>query len=81
MHVFSFSGLPREKRREGTVGCGHLAELPARRRDAPVEAPIDHHDVTTIMGMLGDIRNEVIKIRRLLEEDDGEEEANETNDT
>jgi hypothetical protein len=33
------------------------------------------------MGMLDDIRDEVIKIRRLLEDDDGEEEADEANDT
>ena len=37
--------------------------------------PIDHQDVTTIVGLLGDIREDVGIIRRLLEEeDDGEEE-------
>jgi len=41
---------------------------------APVEPPISHGDVTTIMGLLGDIRDEVAAIRRLLTEDDGEEE-------
>lgn len=39
-----------------------------------MEPPILHRDVTTIMGMLGDIRADVGAIRRLLEEDDGEEE-------
>jgi hypothetical protein len=33
-----------------------------------------HRDVTTITGLLADIRDEVIRIRELLEEDDGEEE-------
>ena len=33
-----------------------------------------HEDVTTIMALLGDIRDEARQIRQLLEEDDGEEE-------
>jgi hypothetical protein len=37
--------------------------------------PIDEGDVTTIMGTLGDIREDVNSINRLLEDDDGEEEA------
>lgn len=41
---------------------------------APVEPPISHGDVTTIMGLLGDIKRDVQRIRILLEEDDGEEE-------
>ena len=45
------------------------------RNDSSIEPPFDHHDVTTIMGLLGDIREDVGIIRRLLEEeDDGEEE-------
>jgi hypothetical protein len=40
-----------------------------------VEPPIDHRDVTTIMGLLGDIQRDVAQIRRLLEDDDGQEEA------
>jgi hypothetical protein len=40
-----------------------------------VESPIGHQDVTTIMRMLGDIQEDVRAIRDLLEEDDGEEEA------
>jgi hypothetical protein len=75
MHVFSFSGLPREKRREGNVGCGHLAEPPARRHDASVEPPIDHRDVTTILGLIVDIRDDVAEIRRLLGDENGEEDA------
>ena len=39
-----------------------------------MEAPIGHGDVTTIMRLLGDIHHDVARIRRLLEEDDGEEE-------
>ena len=39
-----------------------------------MEPPIDHRDVTTIMMLLGDIHDELRKIRRLLEDDDGEEE-------
>ncbi len=42
---------------------------------APLETPIEHRDVTTIMGLLGDIQHDVARIRHLLEEDDdGEEE-------
>jgi hypothetical protein len=39
-----------------------------------VESPIDHRDVTTIMGLLGDLREDVRAIRLHLEEDNGEEE-------
>ena len=35
---------------------------------------IDEHDLTTIMSMLGDIREDVDVIRTLSEDDDGEEE-------
>jgi hypothetical protein len=42
---------------------------------AALEPPIDHHDVTTIMGLLGDIQHDVAGIRRLLEDEDGQEEA------
>jgi hypothetical protein len=47
------------------------------REDSPMqpEQPIGSSDVTTIMGMLGDIRADVRMIRLLLEEDDGGEEA------
>jgi hypothetical protein len=40
-----------------------------------MEPPIEHRDVTTIMGLLGYIDENVRAIRALLEEDDGEEEA------
>jgi hypothetical protein len=44
-----------------------------------VELPFDFHDVTTVMAELGDIRDDVAAIRRLLEDEDGtEEEAPET---
>jgi hypothetical protein len=39
-----------------------------------VDPPIEHRDVTTIMGLLGNIDENVAAIRALLEEDDGEEE-------
>ena len=39
-----------------------------------MDAPFEHRDVTTIMGLLGDIKADVRRIRRLLEEEDGEEE-------
>ncbi|MGH3011038.1 MAG: hypothetical protein ACRDLZ_03260 [Gaiellaceae bacterium] len=39
-----------------------------------MELPIDHREVTTIMGLLGDIQSDVHAILKLLEEDDGEEE-------
>ena len=38
------------------------------------DSPASHQDVTTIMGLLGDIRAEVTRIRQLLEEDNGDEE-------
>jgi hypothetical protein len=42
---------------------------------AALETPIDHRDVTTIMGLLGDIQHDVARIRRMLEDEDGEEET------
>ena len=39
-----------------------------------MESPIEHRDVTTIMAPLGDIHDEVRKIRILLEDEDGQEE-------
>jgi hypothetical protein len=39
-----------------------------------IEPPIEHRDVTTIIGLLGDIRYDVAAILRLLEDDDGQEE-------
>jgi hypothetical protein len=40
-----------------------------------MDPPISHQDVTTIMALLGDIKSNVVRIRRVLEEDNGEEEA------
>jgi hypothetical protein len=45
--------------------------------DEPV---VYREEVLTIMLMLGDQRDELVKIRRLLEEEDGEEEAAEDPD-
>jgi hypothetical protein len=47
---------------------------PRQTRPLPaLEPPTDHHDVTTIMGLLGDIQHDVAWIRRLLEDEDGQE--------
>jgi len=40
-----------------------------------VEPPISHGDVTTIMALVVDMRDDIRAIRRLLEEDDGQEEG------
>jgi hypothetical protein len=42
-----------------------------------VEPPIDHRDVTTIIGFIGDIQGDVRRIRELLEDGYGEEETEE----
>jgi hypothetical protein len=39
-----------------------------------MEPPIDHRDVTTIMRLLGDVHEEVVTIRQLLEDEYGQEE-------
>jgi hypothetical protein len=54
-----------------------LASSSAGGNDHGVEPPIEHRDVTTIMGLLGDIDENVRAIRRLLEDEDGEEESSE----
>jgi len=47
-------------------------------RDSPrVEPLVYREEVLTIMGVLGDIRWELQRIRRTLQEDDGEEEEEE----
>jgi len=35
---------------------------------------MDHRDVTTIVRLVADIRDDVAEIRRLMEDDNGEEE-------
>ena len=37
-----------------------------------MEPPISHRDVTTIMALLGDIHEDVQRIRELLKDGDGE---------
>lgn len=44
-----------------------------------MEPPVSHGDVTTIMRLLADVRDDVAVIRRLLEDEDGEEEVDEAN--
>jgi hypothetical protein len=39
-----------------------------------MEPPIEHSDVTTIMGLLGDIQEDVRAIRNMLGDDGGEQE-------
>jgi hypothetical protein len=57
------------------VTCGGARRAATIRR---VEPPIEHRDVTTIMGLLSDIQADVRRIRVVLEEeDDGEEEHHE----
>src|SRR5262245_60546368 len=61
----------RDKRLKGGGGFGHLVPAAHRDEDLGVEPPISHSDVSTIMGLIGDIRVDVAVIRRLLEEDNG----------
>ena len=63
------------KRPDGTIA----GALPTSD-DHGLEPLISHRDVTTIMGLLGDIRDEVAAIRGQLEEDDGEEEEEDSED-
>ena len=63
----------------GTAGQGRRGHLASRRLDwhacSDVErADRDPRDVPTVMVMLADIRDETQRIRRLLEDDDGETE-------
>jgi len=58
-----------------------LADHSTKRNDSRIELPIAHRDVTTIMGLLGDIQSDVRKIRRLLEEEDEQEEETPEDDT
>jgi hypothetical protein len=60
--------------RAGTRLEQTLAAGSPRRDDRAVEPPIEHRDVTTIMALLGDIKNDVRRIRTLLEDENGEEE-------
>ena len=52
----------------------HLRGARDQRHDREVQPPIENCDVTTIMGLLGDIQLDVAQIRRLLEDEDGQEE-------
>jgi hypothetical protein len=49
--------------------------MPRAVDNPTMEPPIEHRDVTTMMALLADIQTDVHVIRRLLEADDGEEEA------
>jgi hypothetical protein len=50
--------------------------VPAHRQieNPAVEPPIEPRDVTTIMGLIGDVQTDVRAIRELLEAEYGEEE-------
>lgn len=53
-----------------------------RRANGDHEAvAIEDRDLTTVMAILGDIREDVSVIRELLEDDDGEEEETPEEDT
>jgi hypothetical protein len=67
-------GATRPRSEEPLAGCK------AERDDAAIEPPIEHRDVTTTMGLLGDIQADVREIRKLLENEDGEEEEIPEND-
>jgi hypothetical protein len=71
-----FSAYQEENAREAPLVSDILRDGAAMATIRPVE-PISHRDVTTIMGLIVDIRDHVAEIRRLLEEDNGEEEADE----
>jgi len=51
-----------------------LRKFATAGNDSDIEPPIEHRDVTIIMGLLGDIQVDVRAIRDLLEDEDGEEE-------
>jgi hypothetical protein len=46
-----------------------------------IEAPIEHQDVTTIMGLLGDMQRDIAQILKLLEDELGEEAEDQEDDT
>ena len=51
----------------------HLRDRGNRATIWAIEAPIEHQDVTTIMGLLGDMEYDIARIRELLEGELGEE--------
>jgi len=51
-----------------------LAHARGAIHNAAIEPPIEHRDVTTIMGLVGDVQTDVRAIRELLEAEFGEEE-------
>jgi hypothetical protein len=53
---------------------GHLRHRSEQSRISAIKPPIEHRDVTTIMALLADIHDDVSEIRKLLEDDYGEEE-------
>ena len=53
---------------------------PSRSHDAAIESPIEHRDVTTIMGLLGNMEHDIARIRKLLEDELGEEEEEDSED-
>lgn len=52
-----------------------LGSSSLQRHDPGVDPPIEGRDVTTIMRLLADIHDELVRIRQALEDEDGEEEA------
>jgi hypothetical protein len=75
VHQASLSDVLEGNVREAVPVSDILCDTGRRRDDECVEPPVSHADVTTIMGLIVGIRDEVVMIRQLLEDDDGEEEA------
>jgi hypothetical protein len=68
-------GHSADRRHTGVAPLDRNGHLPARLRVATMMlCPIEDRDLTTVMSILGDIREDVNAIRELLEDDDGEEE-------
>ena len=44
-----------------------------RSHDWPIEAPTEHQDVTTTMSLLGNMQHDIARIRKMLEDELGEE--------
>jgi hypothetical protein len=62
------------------AGDRHLSEEVSTGDDLTIEAPIEHRDVTTIMGLLGDMQHDIRRVRELLEGELGEQESDSEDD-
>ena len=62
------------------VRKGVLCGGPLRSTIWRIEPPIEFHDVTTIMALLGNMQRDLARIRELLEDELGEEEEDPEDD-